>query len=152
MYIFSEDGQKAFSVFMNNLVTQSVLGSMCLLLLYRASQLPFMTYQWFVFWIFSIAIVCFFIFWCFCSFMQFIKPLNDELDRRIQALGIPMDKKDTLKQTLINLFKRIYLAWKYDKVIFWQGIRLFVVIEIPAIFLFLASSIGAVQIASGLGW
>jgi hypothetical protein len=46
-----------------------------------------------------------------------VKPLNDELDRRIQALDIQMDKKDTLKQTLINLFKRVYLAWKYDKVI-----------------------------------
>ncbi|MFJ1520487.1 hypothetical protein ACG59Z_11455 [Acinetobacter sp. ABJ_C1_1] len=152
MYILSENGQEAFSKFMSNLVTQSVLGSICLLLLYRAVYLPIWTYQWLVFWIFTLAIISFLFFWCFTSFMQFIKPLNNELDERIKSLGIPMNKKDTLKQTFINFFKRIYLSWKHDKVIFWQVIRLFISIEVPAIFLFIASAIGAVQIAATLGW
>ena len=152
MYILSENGQEAFSKFMSNLVTQSVLGSICLLLLYRAVHLPIWTYQWLVFWIFTLAIISFLFFWCFSSFMQFIKPLNNELDERIKSLGIPMNKKDTLKQNFINFFKRIYLSWKHDKVIFWHVMRLFVAIEVPAIFLFLASAIGAVQIAAALGW
>lgn len=105
MYILSENGQEAFSKFMSNLVTQSVLGSICLLLLYRAVHLPIWTYQWLVFWIFTLAIISFLFFWCFSSFMQFIKPLNNELDERIKSLGIPMNKKDTLKQTFINFLR-----------------------------------------------
>ncbi|WP_228705562.1 hypothetical protein [Acinetobacter pittii] len=85
-------------------------------------------------------------------FKFYSAPLNNELDERIKSLGIPMNKKDTLKQNFINFFKRIYLSWKHDKVIFWQVMRLFVAIEVPAIFLFLASAIGAVQIAAALGW
>lgn len=83
--------------------------------------------------------------------MQFIKPLNNELDERIKSLGIPMNKKDTLKQTFINFFKRIYLSWKHDKVILASNAT-FCRYRSACNLLFLASAIGAVQIAAALGW
>lgn len=152
MYILSMDGQEAFSNFMVVLLAQAGLGAITLLILYRASNLSIFTAEGILFWIFALSIALYFIYWCYCSFMQFIRPLSEDLDLRIKQLGIEMEANDSLKQFLLNLFKRTKLAWKYDRVIFWQILRLFIALEIPAIFLFFASSLGAVQIAIALGW
>ncbi len=99
MYILSENGQEAFSKFMSNLVTQSVLGSICLLLLYRAVHLPIWTYQWLVFWIFTLAIISFLFFWCFSSFMQFIKP--GEFKHEVRQFQKPYDNQQAEQISLM---------------------------------------------------
>lgn len=152
MYVLSKEGQEAFSVFMSTLLTQIGLGSITLLLLYRASHLSAMTGDGIIFWIFTISIATYFIYWCFCSFMQFIRPLSNDLDSRIEQLGIELNDNDSFKQFVINIYRRVKLAWHYDRTIFWQVVRLFLALEIPAIFLFFASGLGAVQLATALGW
>lgn len=149
---FTKEGQDAFSCFMESLISQVFLGSICIYLLFVNDQLPIFTSDWGIRLIFCLTIILYLGYWCFCSFAKFIRPLNEELNKRIEELEIEMIQDNYLEQAIKNLFRKTRLAWKHDRVIFWQIFRLFIAIEVPAIFLIFASSIGATQIAIALGW
>lgn len=152
MYILTKEGQDAFSNFMESLIAQVFLGSICIYLLFVNDQLPMFTVDWGVRLIFCLTMILYLSYWCFCSFAKFIKPLNEELNRRIKELKIEMIENDSLTQAIKNFCRKVKLAWLHDKVIFWQIFRLFIAIEVPSIFLIFASSLGAAQIAIALGW
>lgn len=152
MYILTKEGQDAFSCFMGSLISQVFLGSICIYLLFVNDQLPIFTLDWSIRLIFSLTMILYLGYWCFCSFTKFIRPLNEELNKRTEELEIEMIQDNSLKQTIKKLFRKTRLAWKHDRVIFWQIFRLFIAIEVPAIFLIFASAIGAAQIAIALGW
>lgn len=152
MYILSKEGQDAFSDFMESLIAQVFLGSICIFLLFVNDQLLAYTMQWVIRLIFCLTMIAYLVYWCVCSFTKFIRPLNEELNKRIEDLEIVMIQDNSLKQAIKNVYRKIRLAWEHDRVIFWQVLRLFIAIEVPAIFLIFASSLGAAQIALALGY
>lgn len=152
MYILTRDGQDAFSNFMNTLIGQVFLGSICIFLLYVHNLLPFFNLKGIVRLIVCIVMWGYLIFWCFCSFTKFIRPLSNELNLRIEELKVQLPAGNSFIQTCTRGWLKVKFAWEFDKVIFWQILRLFLAIELPAIFLILAASVGAAQIAKTLGY
>ena len=151
MYLFSKEFNEQFIGFMNNLVAQTVFGSITMVLAFRSST-QLLNYKTLTMIVLSWILFVFLIYWCFCSFTQLLSPLNKELEERLKSVGRSMVTGRGLCLELLRARDKIILSWRYDRGIFWQAFIMFLIIEIPSVFLIFASILGATQIFNAMNW
>ena len=150
-FLFTLEGGRAVLEYMRNMTPQVLIGSIWIVFSLRSLELSF-TVKNLIFWLVTLAMMFIFFYLIIANYFNFIKPMTNNIENRIT--GMQNYKACENPQNLSAWFKHVWrtlcLAYKYEKILFFEFIMIGIFIQIPTVIVIIASANSAAQLYKAL--